>query len=115
MRDFRDLDVLHAAHDLVIEIHDISQSFPEEDSFGVGRAIAAAALGIPRSIVQACGRGSDADLKQGLERASGYASELEYLMLLASEIGFIDEETIEELVGTMAEFKSRLSDELAAL
>lgn len=115
MKDFRELDVLHAAHDLVVEIHDISQSFPDNDSFGVTQAIAAAALGIPRSIVQACGRGSDAALKQGLEQASGFASELEYLMLLASEIGIVDDETIEELVGTLTEFKTKLSEELGAL
>jgi four helix bundle protein len=115
MKDFRDLDVLHAAHDLVVEIHDISQSFPDSDPFGITQAIAAAALGIPRSIVQACGRGSDADLKQGLEQASGYTSELEYLMLLASEVGIVDDETIEELVGTLAEFKTKLADELDAL
>lgn len=114
MKDFRDLDVLHAAHDLVVEIHDISQSFPNDDAFGVTRAIAHAALSIPRSIVHACGRSSDADLKQGLEQASGYASELEYLMLLASEIGMVDE-TLEELVVTLTEFKTRLSEELGEL
>jgi four helix bundle protein len=115
MKDFRELDVLHAAHDLVVEIHDISQSFPDHDAFGVTQAIAAAALGIPRSIVHACGRGSDADLKQGLEQASGYTSELEYLMLLASEIGIVDDETIEELVATLSDFKTKLNDALGAL
>jgi four helix bundle protein len=115
MKDFRDLDVLHAAHDLVVEIHDISQSFPSDEPFGVTAAIARAALAIPRSIVNACGRGSDADLKQGLEQASGYASELEYLMLLASEIGLVDDETLEELGGPLTEFKTRLSEELGEL
>ena len=115
MKDFRDLDVLHAAHDLVVEIHDLSQSFPESESFGVTRAIAHAALNIPRSIVHACGRGSGDDLKQGLQQASGYASELEYLMLLASEIGVIDDETLEELVATLTDFKTKLSEELGAL
>jgi four helix bundle protein len=115
MKDFRDLDVLHAAHDLVVEIHDISQSFPDHDPFGVTQAIAAAALGIPRSIVHACGRGSDAELKQGMEQASGYTSELEYLMLLASEIGIVDDETIEELVATLTAFKTKLNDEIAVL
>ena len=37
--DFRDLDALHAAHDLLIEIHDISQSFPADDQFTLGDAI----------------------------------------------------------------------------
>ena len=115
MRDFRELDVLHAAHDLVVEVHDISQSFPDDDPFGVGLAITRTALAIPRSIVNACGRSSDDDLKQGLENAAGYASELEYLMLLGGEIGLLDEETLEEAAGVLVEFKTRLSDELAQL
>lgn len=115
MKDFRDLDVLHAAHDLVVEVHDISQSFPENEPFGVTAAISQAALAIPRSIVIACGRGSDEDLKQGLEHASGYASELEYLMLLASEVGIIDDETLEELGTTLSTFKTRLAEELGEL
>jgi len=115
MKDFRDLDVLHAAHDLVVEVHDISQSFPDNEPFGVTTAIAQAALAIPRSIVIACGRGSDDDLRQGLEQASGYASELEYLLLLASEVGIIDDETLEELGATLTEFRTRLSEELGEL
>jgi four helix bundle protein len=115
MRDFRELDVLHAAHDLVVEIHDISQSFPNPEPFGVGLAIGRTALAIPRSIVNACGRSSDDDLKQGLENAAGYAGELEYLILLGGEIGLLDEETLEEFSVILAEFKKRLADELAQL
>lgn len=115
MKDFRELDVLHAAHDLVVEIHDISQSFPDNEPFGVATAIARTALAIPRSIVNACGRGTDDALKAGLEEAAGFASELEYLMLFAGEIGLVDDETLEELAGPLTEFKTRLSEELGEL
>ena len=57
MMDFRDLDALHAAHDLVVEIHDISQSFGEGDDFGVTKAITRSALAIPRAIANGCGHG----------------------------------------------------------
>lgn len=115
MKDFRELDVLHAAHDLVVEIHDISQSFSDDDSFAVGRSIARTALAIPRSIVHGCGRGGDPELAQGIETAAGYTSELEYLVLLAGEIGLIDEETLEELTASLGDFKNRLTEELAEL
>ncbi len=115
MKDFRELDVLHAAHDLVVEIHDISQSFSDDDAFAVGRSIARTALAIPRSIVHGCGRGGDPELVQGIETAAGYTCELEYLVLLAGEIGLIDEETLEELAASLGDFKKRLSEELAEL
>ena len=112
MKDFRELDVLHASHDLVVLLHDISQSFPENEPFGVAAAISAAALAIPRSIVNGCGRDTDDALHQALVDASGYASELEYLMLLAGEVGIVDDETLEEFSLTLEEFKTRMSKEL---
>ena len=115
MRDFRDLGALHAAHDLVVEIHDISQSFPTYDAFGVTRAIARSALAIPRSIAHGCGQDGDAGLSNALENAAGYTSELEYLVLLASELGLIDDETLEEFSVTLGVFKKQLEDDLADL
>lgn len=114
MKDFRDLDVLHASHDMAVLIHDISQSFPDNEPFGIAAAISNAALAVPRSIVNGCGRSADEDLKQALDEASGYASELEYLMLLASEVGIVDEETLEEFAATLDDFKTRMAKELSS-
>lgn len=115
MKDFRDLDVLHASHDMAVLIHDISQSFPDNEAFGLGTAISNAALAVPRSIVNGCGRASDDALKQALDKASGFANELEYLMLLASEVGIVDEETLEEFAITLGDFKTRLTEALDSL
>jgi len=115
MKDFRDLDVLHASHDLVVLVHDISQSFPDKEPFGVATAITTAALAIPRSIVNGCGRDSNDALKEALDQASGYANELEYLMLLAGEVGVVDDETLEEFAIAMSEFKTRMTEELAEI
>lgn len=115
MKDFRDLDVLHASHDLVVLMHDISQSFPDNEPFGIVTAISSAALAIPRSIVNGCGWGTDEALRQGLQQAAGYANELEYLMLLAGEVGIVDDETLEEFGLTLTEFKTRMSEELGDL
>ena len=115
MRDFRDLGALHAAHDLVVEIHDISQSFPNDDSFGVTTAIARSALAIPRSIAHGCGQDGDENLSNALLNAAGYTSELEYLVLLAGELGLIDEETLEELAVSLGGFKKQLEEDLTDL
>lgn len=115
MRDFRDLGALHAAHDLVVEIHDISQSFPNDDSFGVTTAISRSALAIPRSIAHGCGQDGDENLSNALINAAGYTSELEYLVLLAGELGLIDEETLEELAVSLGGFKKQLEEDLADL
>ena len=115
MMDFRDLDALHAAHDLVVEIHDISQSFAGDDSFGVPRAIARTALAIPRLIANGCGHGETDTLADAVRTASARTSELEYLILLANELGLIDEETLGEVVARIEDVKNRLQDTLKDL
>lgn len=115
MKDFRDLGALHAAHDLAIEIHDVAQSFPEKDGFGVTNAITRVALAVPRSIARGCGRGGEDGIAMALAEAGGYALELEYLILFAVEIGLIDEETLEDLTARLQEFKKELEASLADL
>jgi four helix bundle protein len=115
MMDFRDLDALHSAHDLVVEIHDISQSFDADDGFGVSKAIARTALSIPRAIANGCGHGETEALAQAVHTAAAQTSELEYLMLLANEIGLVDEETLAEVVGRIEDVKGRLQETLKDL
>lgn len=112
MMDFRDLDALHAAHDLVVEIYDISQSFPDDDTFGVSQALAGTALAIPRVIANGCGNGGSDALAEALRTAAARTSELEYLILFANETGLIDEETLTEIVSRIDELKTRLQDTL---
>lgn len=102
MKNFRDLGVLHAAHDLVVEIHDFSQAFPDDDGFGATRAITRSVLAIPRSIAHGCGRDGAQNLSDALENAAG-------------DLGLIDEETLEELAVSLNAFKKQLEDDLADL
>jgi four helix bundle protein len=107
--DFRDLDALHAAHDLVVEIHDVSQSFPSDDQFTLGAAICAAALELPALLADGCGRTDGNALAETIDKASGLTSRLEYLILLAGELGLVDEETLGELGEVLAVLKSELA------
>lgn len=106
--DFRDLDALHAAHDLAIEIHDVSQSFPADNQFTLGEAICTTALEIPASLAEGCGQGGDDNLQNAIIRANGLVQRLEYLILLAGQLGMIDEETLGELTELLDTLKAEL-------
>ncbi len=107
--DFRDLDALHAAHDLAVEIHDVSQSFPADNQFTLGEAICGASLEIPASLADGCGRGNPDALAKAIQRASGAAARLEYFILLAGQLGLIDEETLGDLTELITDLKTELS------
>lgn len=95
--DFRDLDALHAAHDLLIEIHDISQSFPADDQFTLGDAICSTALEIPATLAEGCGQNNDCALKRSISRAMALTCRIEYFILVAGQLGIVDEESLADL------------------
>jgi four helix bundle protein len=107
--DFRDLNALHAAHDLAVEIHDVSQSFPADDQFPLGAALCGMALEIPACLAEGCGRTNEGALAKAIESASGHIARLEYLILLAAQVGAIDEETLGDLTELLDNLKAEIS------
>ena len=65
-------------------------------------------MSIPTNIAEGSGRNSDADFARFLSIASGSASETEYLLLLAKDLLFIDEETHAKLSNDVIELKKML-------
>ncbi|MBE88249.1 MAG: hypothetical protein CMM76_02265 [Rhodospirillaceae bacterium] len=107
--DFRDLDALHAAHDLVVEIHDVSQSFPADNQFSLGKAICSASLQVPACLAEGCGRGGEEAIVEAIKNASGATARLEYFVLLAGQLGLIDEETLSDLTELITGLKTEFT------
>jgi four helix bundle protein len=64
---------------------------------------------VPANIAEGCGRGSDADLARFLQIAAGSASEWEYHILLANELGLIEKREYEGLAREVTEVKRMLT------
>ena len=92
MKDFKKLQVWEKAHDLTLAVYRVTTAFPKEEMFGLTSQIRRASSSIPANIAEGCGRDSDAELKRFLQIAMGSASELEYHLLLAHDLGYIDHE-----------------------
>ncbi len=64
---------------------------------------------IPANIAEGCGRNGDAQLCRFLQIAMGSASELEYHLLLARDLNFIQPSEYESLVENLVEVKRMLT------
>ena len=109
MQDFRKLKVWEKAHQLVMSLYEITDSLPKSELFGLTSQIRRAAVSIPTNIAEGCGRGSDPDFRRYLFIALGSASEVEYLLLLATELRFIANIPSTKLTATVIEIKQMLA------
>lgn len=91
MKDFKDLKVWGKAHDVTLAIYQSTRNFPREEIYGLTSQMRRAAASIAANIAEGCGRRSDPELHRFLQIARGSASELEYHLLLARDLHFMND------------------------
>jgi four helix bundle protein len=109
MQDFQKLDVWKKAHDLVLRVYAVSQDLPKTENFGLTLNLRRSATFIPQRIAEGAGKSSDAEFAADLKRARAAAYELEYLVLLCRDLGFITDGTYEELAANLSEVRRMIS------
>jgi four helix bundle protein len=95
MQDFRKLDVWKRSHELTLTLYKLSSSFPPSETYGLTSQLRRAASSVPANIAEGCGRNSPLDFARFLDVAFGSASELEYHLLLARDLGLMTSEAYE--------------------
>lgn len=97
MRDFKTLTVWKTAHRLTLNVYRVCASFPKDETYGLVSQMRRASVSTASNIAEGCGRGSNLEMARFLSIASGSASELQYQLLLAGDLGLLDEVTWKEL------------------
>jgi len=115
VKDFRDLKVWQKAHGLTLSVYRASADFPAEERYGLTSQLRRAATSIPANIAEGCGRSGDRDFARFLQIGMGSACELEYHLLLARELGFVDAEVHTDLEAQTTEVKRMLTSLLRKL
>lgn len=109
MKDFKTQAVWQRSHKLTVEIYRATRNFPKEEIYGLTSQIRRAMSSIPTNIAEGCGLRTNAELANFLNIASGSASEVEYEILLAKEVGYITNEQFEAWTSEICKIRSMLS------
>jgi four helix bundle protein len=109
MQDFRNLTIWRQAHGLVLEVYRETAHFPASEQFGLTNQMRRAAVSVPTNIAEGCGRGSDADFARFLQIALGSASELEYQLLLAVDLRYLQSISASPLIEHVQTLKQMTS------
>lgn len=109
MKDFRSLKVWERSHTLTLAIYKATEGFPKQELYSLTNQIQRAAVSIPANIAEGCGKDSDAELKRYFTIAMGSASELEYLLLLAHDLGYLQAKVYQSMQTELIETRKMLN------
>ena len=83
--------------------------FPRTETYGLVSQMRRAAVSISTNIAEGCGREGEAELRRFMQIAMGSASELEYEVLLAQDLGLLEHDEHEQLHEGASEIKRMLT------
>lgn len=113
MQNFRKLKVWEKGHALTLAVYRATVKFPREELYGLSSQIRRVSASIPANIAEGCGRGGKAELARYLQVAMGSASEVEYHLLPARDLGLLDVPQHNELESIVTEVKRMLTSFIA--
>jgi len=117
MQDFTKLTVWKRAHEVALEVYSATKSFPREERWGLTAQLRRSAVSVPSNVAEGSGRRSAADFARFLSIAVGSASELEYQLLVARDLGYLthdDWRTLSRLTVEVRRMLIKLHDAVRA-
>jgi len=95
-------------HELTVAVYGATVTFPKDELYGLRAQMRRSAQSIPTNIAEGAGRGSNSDFARFLQMAFGSACELEYQVLLAKDLNYIQSMVFEDLSKRVTEIKKML-------
>lgn len=115
MAAHRDLIVWKKGIELVKEVYLATQSYPQEELFGLTAQIRRCVVSIPSNIAEGCGRCSDKEFVRFLHIALGSAAELETQLIISRELSFLSSGKFENISTQNSEIIKMLTSLLKRL
>lgn len=97
IKSFEDLDIWKLSHSLVLEIYKITKTFPKSKDYILTKQIIRSAQSIPANISEGMGRFSKKEFLQFLIISRGSVEETKYHLILAKDLGYLEDNLFEEL------------------
>lgn len=109
MQSFRTLRVWEKSHRLTLDIYASSKTFPRDEMYGLTSQMRRASSSVGMNIAEGCCRKGNVELGRFLQIAMGSASEVEYQLLLAHDLNYLQNPEYEKLTAQAVEVKRMLS------
>ena len=98
IRTFRDLRVWQKGIELVKQTYKITRTLPKDEQYTLSSQMRRAAISVPSNIAEGFRRRYDKEHKQFLNIALGSCAELETQVVIAKELGYLDNSNEQVLI-----------------
>ncbi len=109
MRRIYEYDVFKLAHQLVIQIYKLTNSYPKAEFFGLTSQMRRSAYSIPMNLAEGAARRSGKEFAYFIDIAIGSCEEIRYQLFLSKDLNYISEDTYQDLDNDYEKVKMMLS------
>ncbi len=109
IRTHKDLVVWQKAIDLVLDIYNMTKSFPKEEVYGLVSQMRRAAVSIPANIAEGAARQTKKDFQQCVYISMGSLAELETHLILSVRLSFCGKQEADSTLLKLDEIRRMLS------
>lgn len=107
MKNFKNLIVWQKSMELVKNIYDITNNFPNSEMYGLTSQIRRSAISIPSNIAEGSGR-SRKEMSHFLSIAIGSSFELETQLILSKDINYLNKELFTQINSNLDEVQKMM-------
>ena len=108
LKNYKELQVWQKSYDLCLKLYGLTSKFPNDEKYGLTSQMKRSAVSIPSNIAEGYGRKTTADYIRMLYIAYGSVCELETQVLLAGDLGYIEQSPLDALKSDIAEVERML-------
>jgi four helix bundle protein len=107
-RDFRKLQIWQQAYNLTLDLYPIIATFPDEEKRNLTDQIRRAVTSLPTNLAEGSGSHSNKVFLTYLGYSYKSAKELDVLLMLSRDLGYLELDVYEFIQAKLEEFKARL-------
>ncbi|MEZ5023143.1 MAG: four helix bundle protein [Chitinophagales bacterium] len=98
MHDYKQLKVWQKSMELVKDIYNVINKFPDFEKYALGSQMRRSVISIPSNIAEGAGRNSQNEFRLFLGYTNGSCYELETQLLIAKDQDYLDESRYNEII-----------------
>ena len=89
MQDYKKLKIWKRSFKLTKRVYEVTKPFPKSENYGLKSQIRRAVVSVPANIAEGASRQTNKDFKRYLTQSYASLKEVECLLLLSRELGYL--------------------------